>query len=409
MINLNIYRLRYLQLFQTVTVGIFILILSSCQKDVIETEKVVGGELIEAFYLTSYPTSVIQSIVDAVNVDINAEVDYDVDVYKIIYKTKGPDGTLIEVSGAMMLPKDADDLSTMVFFHGTQAKRNGVATYNPIGTNEGLVGLVCSSVGFATFLPDYMGLGDSHILHPYHNAEFSGGTAMDMLKAAYTFSLENDLHLNGDLYLGGYSEGGFVALAAQKMIEEQSSFDFNIVACAPQAGAYDLYETVSYIMSLEEYSQPINIGYLFTSYNDVYGWNRLADFFNEPYAGKMENLFNGTFSNTEINAQLTTNIKELANEDFINGFLDGSEKDVVDAFRENNLLSWKPEAPIRFYHSNGDEVVPYQNMLTAAEKLKENGATDIEMVTIEGLTHEDAGLPAIIMMLDWFDSLRITR
>ncbi len=230
-----------------------------------------------------------------------------------------------------------------------------------------------------------------------------------MIRAGNTFSIENDIILNGDLYLSGYSEGGFVALASQKTIEEQSSFDFNIVACAPQAGPYDVYETALYMMNLEEYPEPTNISYILTAYNDVYGWNRLTEIFNAPYAEKMPGLFDGTLTNSEIKSQLTTNVKELIKEEFLDGLLDGTENDFLDAFKENSLLSWKPDAPIRFYHSNGDEVVPYQNMLTAAQNLKENGATKIETVTIEGMKHGDAGLPAVTMMIDWFDSLRIAR
>jgi hypothetical protein len=148
---------------------------------------------------------------------------------------------------------------------------------------------------------------------------------------------------------------------------------------------------------------------MLTAYDDIYHWNRLAEIFNEPYAGKMPDLFDGTHTSGEIKSQLPTKINELVKQSFIDGIKDGSEKAFLDALKENTLLDWTPLTPIRFYHSNGDEVVPYQNMITAAQELKKNGAAKIETVTIEGLRHSKAALPAVTQMIEWFDSLRLSR
>ncbi len=409
--DFNKHTYRYIQLFQWAVIGIFIMFLAGCQKNT-ETEGPEGdkrGDLIESTYITSFTAANILAILNTYGVDVNVEIKYNVDIYKLLYYTPGPDGTLLEASGALMIPKDAIDLPTISFQHGTETKRNLVASYNPIGTAEGVAGLVSASIGFVSLLPDYLGLGDSYVLHPYLHAALSGGTVIDLLRAGNIFSIENGITLNGDLYLGGYSEGGYVTLAAQKEIEEQLSFEFNIEASAPQAGPYDLYETTLYFLSLEEYPEPTFMAYLLTTYNDVYGWNRLPGIFNEPYAGKMPVLFNGTHTSSEINSQLTTNIKELIREDFLNGLEDGTEKDFLDALKENTLLNWTAIAPIRFYHSNGDEVVPFQNSLTAVQNLKANGASKVEMVTIEGMKHSEAALPAVTQMIEWFDSLRIAR
>ncbi len=409
--NLNKHKDRYTQLLQLVIIGIFIMFMAGCQKNT-ETEEPEGdkrGDLIESTYIMSYTAANILSILNSYGVDVNVEIKYDVDIYKLLYYTPGSDGTLLEASGALMIPKDATGLPTISFQHGTETKRNLVASYNPIGTAEGVAGLVSASIGFVSLLPDYLGLGDSDILHPYLHATLSGGTVVDLLRAGNTYSLENGIILNNDLYLGGYSEGGYVTLAAQKEIEEQFSFEFHLVACAPQAGPYDLYETSLYFLNLEEYTEPVFLAYMLTAYNDIYGWNRLSEIFNAPYAEKMPDLFDGTHTGSEINSQLTTIIKDLINEDFISGLEDGTEKNYLDALSENTLLSWTPVAPIRFYHSNGDEVVPYQNSLTAVQSLKANGAKKIEMVTIEGLKHSEAALPAVTQMIEWFDSIRITR
>ena len=69
-------------------------------------------------------------------------------------------------------------------------------------------------------------------------------------------------------------------------------------------------------------------------------------------------------------------------------------------------MSWTPTAPLRFYHGDSDETVPYQNSLTVVDNLKQNGASSIELITIKGGTHESSALPAILDVLEWFDGFR---
>lgn len=400
---------KIIQAFQWALIGAFILSMAGCQKDTEGPKGDERGDLIKSTYYLKYSAGDIRSILDLYDVEVNVNIQYDVSVYKILYYTPGPDGSLLKASGALMVPDVSEELPAINFHHGTETKRNLVASVSPIITGEGVAGLVSASLGFVSFLPDYLGLGDSDILHPYLHAGLSAGSVIDLLRAGNTFCEESGILLNHDLYLGGYSEGGYVTLAAQREIEEQLSFAFHIVACAPQAGPYDLYETALYFLNLEEYPEPVFLAYMLTAYNDIYKWNRLAEIFNEPYAGEMPDLFDGTHTNGEISSALPTKINELIKQSFMDGIKDGSEKDFLDALKENTLLDWTPQAPIRFYHSNGDEVVPYQNMLTAARELRENGATKIETVTIEGMKHSQASLPAVTQMIEWFDSLKMSR
>ncbi len=400
---------RYTQIFQWAFIWTMVLFIAACHKDTEEPVVNERGDLISSTYNLKYTASDIRAILNLYDVDVDVNVQYDVSVYKVLYYTPGPDGTLLEASGAMMVPDVSEELPAISFHHGTETKRNLVASVSPVITGEGVAGLVSASLGFVSFLPDYLGLGDSDILHPYLHADLSAGAVIDLLRAGNAYCEENGILLNGDLYLGGYSEGGYVTLAAQREIEKQLSFEFHIVACAPQAGPYDLYETALYFLNLEEYPEPTFLAYMLTAYNDIYGWNRLAEIFNEPYAAKMPDLFDGTRTSGEIKNALPTKINELIQQSFMDGIEDGSEKAFLDALKENTLLDWTPQAPIRFYHSNGDEVVPYQNMLTAAQELKKNGAAKIETVTIEGLHHSKASLPAVTQMIEWFDSLRVSR
>ncbi len=389
---------------------LLILISSGCQKE-IEPEVEVNepGDLIQATPLSSYSATDIESILNAFGFNFPLEIEYSVNVVKIVYYTYDPAGELVKASGVLMIPKQLSDLSSICFHHGTETKRSQVASVNPLSTGEGFAGLIMASVGFLTFQPDYLGLGESGILHPYLFAESYADASIDLLTAGRTYCIEEGITLNGDLYLGGYSEGGYATLAVQKEIEKQFSFEFEIIANAPQAGPYDLHETVKYLIGFDEYPEPTFLAYMVTAYNDVYGWNRLDDFFLDPYAGQMEQLFDGNHTMSEIANNLPEKVSLLFKESFITGYLNGNETEFINAVKGNTLLNWTPLAPVQFYHSNADEVVPYQNSLTAYENLQAHGASDVSLVTIDGMKHAEAALTDISLMTVWFDSLRTTR
>ncbi len=55
--------------------------------------------------------------------------------------------------------------------HGTETKRDRVASVSPENSTEGIVGLLSASMGYLTMVPDYPGFGVSTCMHPYLHAE----------------------------------------------------------------------------------------------------------------------------------------------------------------------------------------------------------------------------------------------
>ena len=63
--------------------------------------------------------------------------------------------------------------------------------------------------------PDYLGLGVSNMLHPYHYAEATASAVIYMVRAGKLFSnSSNELQHNSQLFLTGYSEEGYASMAA---------------------------------------------------------------------------------------------------------------------------------------------------------------------------------------------------
>lgn len=355
-----------------------------------------------------YSPKEIKELLTAAGISVPFTLIHSVEEIQVVYPTTDAHGNSVQASGTILIPRAEGDFPLLSLHHGTVTKRDEVASVNLSATPEGLAGLITASIGYLTGIPDYLGFGESDILHPYLHAKTSATTVIDFLRSVKTYCNEKNIGLNGQLFLGGYSEGGYVSLAVQKEIEENHANEFTITAVAPMAGPYDLSNTTRAIIQRPAYYWPAYLGFFFTAYNDIYNWNRLDEIFNLPYGEMMPQLFDGTKTFLEINNRLPTTVSELLKQEFITNYLEGNEAEIAATIEENTLLNWVPVAPIRFYHGDADEVSPYQNALTALEVLKANGGTNIELVTIEGGTHETSGLPCVLGMIEWFNSFEMS-
>ena len=80
-----------------------------------------------------------------------------------------------------------------------------------------------ASAGYIVVMADYPGFGDSRASHPYVTLSL-GDSVLTMLGAAMSAlsSPFASAHPNGKIFLIGYSEGGFVTMAAAKTLQEHA-------------------------------------------------------------------------------------------------------------------------------------------------------------------------------------------
>ncbi len=333
----------------------------------------------------------------------NINLIYDIEVHKITYLTVGPDGNFETASGALFIPVGLNNAPLLSSQHGTQSNRGNVGSINPFSSPEGLL---AASLGYYTVVPDYLGLGDSEILHPYLNEIASASVVVDIIRAGRQFANENGINLNGQVFLAGYSEGGYVTLAAQKDIELNHSPEIIITASAPMAGPYDINLTARGIIEQQIYEEPSFLAFLVVAYNEYYGWNRINEIFNSPYNQNVVALFDGSLATMEINPQLNNDVRVLFTSSFLDDFLNGSDTQTINAFTENSLLDWSSRVPTRFYHGDADEFVPFANAEAARDIFVANGNSDVELIPIPGGTHRTSIFPSIIGAVAWFEEFR---
>ncbi|MBV6640400.1 MAG: hypothetical protein KI791_06770 [Cyclobacteriaceae bacterium] len=367
---------------------VLLLVATACNKDddgpsfdyIVEFEKV-----------STISSATVRSAIIFSQLDIPvASLQYDVDVYKISYSTQYK-GEEIVASGVVALPVMEKAKGTLSFQHGTIAA-DDQAPSNNVTTNDLLVYATVSSAGLMVSIPDYIGFGASvDIMHPYYDESLTASAIVDQLYAAKELAAATGLDLPEDLYLAGYSQGGYATMATHKYYEEQDIEGFSLKVSFPAAGGYDVKGVRDYFFEQETYEEPFFIAYVAESYRVTYDWTSpLSTYFKEPYASRIPDLFGGDLSGSEINLQLTTEIADLVAEDYLENTNDAKFDEINEAFESNSLTDWTPGIDMIMYHGSADITVPYEISVEVFSHFNSSKVSFIEIV--EG-THSTSFIP----------------
>ncbi|WP_242920927.1 alpha/beta hydrolase family protein [Pontibacter liquoris] len=331
------------------------------------------------------------------------EVKYDVDIYKLVYTTTYQ-GKAIQASGLVCVPKGMSTPAPILSMqHGTIfAEQEAPSHYERLSDQQ-----LLASAGYVTLIPDYIGFGESkQIFHPYFDQRHSALAVIDMIKAAKLLCKEKDVALNDKLFLTGYSEGGYVTLAAQQEIETNAVHGLKVTASAAGAGGYDVLGLVGMVTSGVPYYFPVSIAYLLQAYNYTYTWHRpLTDMFQNPYASELPKLFNGVNTGMAINEKLPQDIRKLLSPTFYAALQDNSQElRLKRALYVNSFPEWTPQSPTRLYHGTNDIIIPFQNSKETYQRFVAQGAKKTEFIPVEDGTHESAYKPMMQSVVPWLKS-----
>ncbi|WP_347159388.1 alpha/beta hydrolase family protein [Pontibacter chitinilyticus] len=333
-------------------------------------------------------------------------VQYDVSFYRIVYKTMYK-GKEIDASGLLAVPQNTPFVPALLSAqHGTMFKRSDAPSNFP-STFSGFE--LFGAAGYVAVIPDFIGYGASaNIFHPYYDETYSADAVVDMLKAAKYYLKREKVKTNGKLFLVGYSEGGYVTLAAQKKLEADPEKDLALTAVAAGAGGYDLTEMMNIIATTPSYADPAFLPFIVQSYNITYNWNRpLTDFFQQPYAAKIPGLFDGTKIREEIDSALPNEPAALFTPTFYAALQKPAEETVLkQALADNSLLDWVPKSPTRLYHGTADEAVFFQTSETTYKAFIAAGAKNVTFIPIPGGMHRTSITPMMLDVLPWFSSFK---
>jgi hypothetical protein len=231
-----------------------------------------------------------------------------VEIVSFRYGTIGGAGEPTHASGALMIPSGdsaacSEAHPLMLYAHGTAAYRNynlaDITRTDPAnggGAGEGLsVAAMYAAQGYLVVASNYAGYAGSDLpYHPYLNADQQSADMIDSLRAARAAlaDMEPDSRPreNGKLFVTGYSQGGFVAMATHRALQAAG---VEVTASAPGSGPYALAATADALIEGE-----VNLGstlfstLIVTGYQHAYGniYRQPGDFYEEAYAPGIEAL-----------------------------------------------------------------------------------------------------------------------
>jgi len=402
--------MRLIIWFRQFVLVISVLMVASCGGGSDDNPTISGGDqrgdYIDATLSNSYSQLALANLATFLGVfpSYQSNITYNVDVYKLSYWTIDTTGNLVQASGLVSIPEKAAGASTALlsFQHGTVFHNDNAPTNNDY---YDILTAVMASMNFIVTAPDFLGYGDSvALLHPYLHAKSTSTATIDLLRATRQWLNQNNIGFNNQLFLAGYSEGGYATLATHKFVQEQYASEFTVTASAPAAGPYDLLGTANAYLNSTNLPFAPYVGFVFKTYDDIYGYNRINDFFQSTYVVPVNDYFYGNHTGGQIDAALTNVTVNLFNTTFLDNFLAVGEIDIKTDFMENNLYDWVPTSPIRFYHGQDDVDVPYANSTTTVVAMSGNGAVNITLIDCPVIpaTHSNCVAPYLDDMIGYF-------
>ncbi len=231
--------------------------------------------------------------------------DCRIDVYHIEYQTVDPAGDITPASAALMVPDDAGspcegERPVVLYAHGTSPDRDyDLADLESAHSTEPLlVAAMFAAEGYIVVAPNYVGYDTSTLgYHPYLNGEQQSSDMIDALTAARSalpVADAPDTTDGGKLLVTGYSQGGYVAMATHRALQDAGE---TVTASAPMSGPYALTAfSDAVFQGRVTGGSPVNFTLLLTSYQRAYGdlYANPSDAFKARYAADIEGLLPST-------------------------------------------------------------------------------------------------------------------
>ncbi len=435
---------RVFRLFLLSIAVSFTVLLSGCGGEGNSGTNAVGSNLISSEVLDDINASDMLNIIKA-KIDANATNAFAYKAVRITYGTTNIKGDAVNASGLLVVPTPTDayksylasigksfSISAVCDNHGTifldseaPTKVEEALHYYPTAL------LMSGYAGFAFIAPDYLGFGDSKgEVHPYIMKK-STEASLDMIRASIRYMTNNNILYNGQLYLSGYSEGGYVTMALAKEIQDKYSSEFKLKGVVPMAGPYDIKALADAdLQTNTPMVYPAFLAEITSSYSKAYDIN-ISDMVVKPDVFNSIDLFGGDYDSVPIHAALgladvvngdygfnTHYANELFKSTFLDDYFNNVNNELKKEFEQNSVYDWTPKMKMNIIHCLDDEIIPFAiSSQKAYGQMSANGATSVTLSPIPTsyipaatittpFVHQRCGSVAYGMATKWFSDIR---
>jgi predicted esterase len=324
------------------------------------------------------------------------------------YNTIGGANEPTNATGGVMVPTGSDAACTgarpvLLYAHGTTIEK-GFNMASPATSEAGLVAAMYAAQGWIVVAPNYAGYDASRLpYHPYLNAEQQSSDMVDALRAAKKAFANVGATASDKLFISGYSQGGHVAMATAKAIQEKYSSEFKVTALGGMSGPYAMLK-----FSQTVFAGGVNLGatvfspLLYTSWQKAYGniYTTPSDVYEAAYVNGIETLLPSStlnFTTVFTTGKLPTKLfasgalvtgdpsldalfaagvgtPNLIKQSFRQAVLTNPNHPALVAAARNDLTSWVPNRPVGMCMGAADPTVFATNTSDAATAFTKAGA-----------------------------------
>jgi len=237
-----------------------------------------------------------------------------VDVYHLQYETVGGQGEATTASGALMVPGGINPSCTgarpiVLYAHGTSTDKaydiaNLTGTDGNVNDEGVLLAALFAAQGYIVVAPNYAGYDTSALsYHPYLVADQQSQEMINALSAARSAFSSLGVSGGSKLFITGYSQGGYVALATVRAMQAAGQ---SVTAAGPMSGPYALSAFADAIFMGEvDGGAPINFTLVVSAYQHSYGnvYSNPTDVFSSQYAANIATLLPTTTTRSDLYSQ----------------------------------------------------------------------------------------------------------
>ncbi|GGX92103.1 prolyl oligopeptidase family serine peptidase [Massilia dura] len=353
-----------------------------------------------------------------------------VTTWTVRYRTAAPRDALTESTAAIMVPAGTDTNCTgarpvLVYAHGTTLDKRATMA-NLADTEVRLLAAMFAAQGYIVVAPNYQGYEGSTLdYHPYLDEQLQGADMVDALRAARTSFGAMGASPSTRLFVTGYSQGGHVALAAQKAMQALPG-EFALTAVAGLSGPYAVIRFADSVVS--GYPTQGITGFLpmVTTAGQRAGAGIYAapgDMYEARYAPTIENLLPSAVPAEQLVAQgkLSATLfardsmpqpqgptpffgdHPLVRTSYRNAYLAdmaarpcagepqacAPENDLRKWAIRNDLRRYRPVAPLLLCGGDADPMVPFFNTTAASEYYAAQGSAPVLLDLDSDVTAND--------------------
>jgi hypothetical protein len=307
---------------------------------------------------------------------------------RVVYATEYPKGKKIKASGALLVSENFDPrFPVTVFTHGTYSDRDvapSTEVQKPMPSSmDVFLGMaIASTFDCALLMPDYIGYGESKsVTHPYMHGESLGQAGLDLISAfrEYAASPAAGLSFNSNIFITGYSEGGYAAVALHKAVDEHPADGLKVIKNVAGAGAYDMEAFSKEVLSnTQALGAQMRSSYLWVinMYKKDFGYSKAyADIFSETDNSLLQSIDHDMAYFADETAKLPLNdvAGELFRPEFISGILDGTDTEFIRISHENSFTDFVPKDSLIFVWGDADNWVYPVNSENAYNAMRSKG------------------------------------